>query len=477
LLVALILAVAVAVVAIYFAYSLYPRPPAGGEGGEKPPEEKPPATAVTLTVISRHPTDILLKARELFLKSDVAKAYNITDLKTVVLPPGLWESYITSGQADVAWGGGPTLFDYLYTKGLLAPLNTSLALNAASQIPDEVSGMPMKRFGPDGKIYWVAAAISSFGFTVNHDRLKDYGLKVPLSWRDLASPEMGKPLVMYGEAALGIADPTQSTSNTRMFEIILQHYGWEEGWRILTLMAANSVVYSGSGDVRDAVISGDIAVGITIDYYGYTAKYQNPACEYVLPQGESIVNGDPIALVKGTRYPEAAQAFIAWVLTDGQVILLDPNINRMPANPRVFDTPEGRGRPDLREAFEITLQTRGMAFNDTLALLYEQVMQWYFRATLVEPHDYLKSVWTTLLKKYVNGEIGEREFNTYVNALVSPIKFIDPDTGMTTEFTEEYAISINRKFAEDAVFRDKLLNSWKNAAIKKYTGILDSLSH
>lgn len=468
----IVIAGAIAGIIIYMLISQ--RPPA--QQPSKPPAEGSEAVkGVVISVISRHPTDILVKARELFLKSDLARKYNVTDVKTIVIPPGLWERYITSGQADVAWGGGPTLFDFLYTRGLLAPLTLPEALEAAAQVPDEIAGVPMKRMGDDGKIYWVAAAISSFGFTVNHDRLRDYNLTVPQSWRDLASPELGRPLVVYGEAALGIADPTQSTSNTRMYEIILQRYEWKEGWRILTLMAANAVVYSASGDVRDAVIRGDIAVGITIDFYGYTAMMVNPSCEYIIPKGESIVNGDPIALVNGSKHPEAAQAFIAWVLTEGQKVWLDPEINRLPANPSVFDTPEGRNRSDLKAAYEATLKTKAMAFNDTLALLYEQVMQWYFRATLVEVNDYLKEAWKTLLVKYFTGAITREEFGEYVKLLTAPLNFTDPATNEEVVFTESYAISICPKFISDPSFRDALITAWKKAAISKYENILKEL--
>ncbi|RLE62477.1 MAG: ABC transporter substrate-binding protein, partial [Thermoprotei archaeon] len=414
-------------------------------------------------------------ARELFKKSELAKKYNVVKINTIVIPPGLWRQYIEGGKADIAWGGGPTLFDYLYHEGLLAPLTSREVLEAIAQIPDEIAGMPMKRVGKDGKVYWVAAAIASFGFTVNHERLKDYNLPVPRSWRELASPIIGRPLVEYGEPALGIADPTMSTSNTRMYEIILQRYGWTEGWKILTLMAANAEVYSGSEAVRDGVIRGEIAVGITIDFYGYTAKLVNPECEYIIPRGETIVNGDPIALVKGARNPEAAQAFIAWVLTEGQKVWLDPSINRMPSNPKIFETPLGKNRTDLYEAYKITLKTKGMLFNDTLALMYERVMQWYFKATLVEVNDRLKEVWTKLLSLYFKGKIGESKFNEYVSILCAPLKFTDPLTRKEVEFTEEYAISICEKFEKDPTFKDKLISTWKKEAIEKYTYVLKQL--
>jgi len=435
-----------------------------------------PTKPVVLRVLTRHPQDIRDKAREAFLASEIAKEYNIVDVEIVYLPSGFWKGYIESGKPDVAWGGGPTLFDYLYTEGLLAPLTSDFVLSAVKDIPDVVAGVPMKRVSPDGKIYWVAAAIASFGFTVNHQRLEEYGLDIPKSWIDLATPEMGRTLVEFGEPSLGIADPTASTSNTRMYEIILQRYGWVEGWKILTLMAANARIYEGSSEVRDAVIRGEIAVGITIDFYGYTAELTNPSCEYIAPEGDTIVNGDPIALLKTSQNPEAAQAFIAWVLTEGQKIWLDPNINRLPANPKVFETPEGQKRPDLKEAFEKALELKAMNFNDTLALMYETAMQYYFKATLVDVNDRLKEVWIAILSKYFAGEISEDELEYFINKLGDTLTFVDPETRETVKFTQEYAISINEKITKDAAFRDEMTHIWKNAAIEKYDAILEELS-
>jgi len=452
------------------------QPPQQQPPQQQPPQQPPQQPKITIYVISRHPTDILILARKEFLKSDLAKKYNIGDVKTIVIPAGLWKSYIESGKADVAWGGGPTLFDFLYQEGLLQPLTLDVALEAVKQVPDEVAGMPMKRVDEQGRVYWVAAAIASFGFTVNNDRLKDYGLAKPESWSELASPEIGRPLVELGEEALGIADPTASTSNTRMYEIILQKYGWEEGWKILTLMAANAKVYPGSGDVRDGVIRGEIAVGITIDFYGYTAHLENPACEYVMPSGETIVNGDPIALVEGSKHPEAAQAFIAWVLTEGQKIWLSREINRLPANPKVFETPEGQERKDLYEAYQVALKTKGIPFNDTLALLYEQVMQWYFKATLIDLNDHLKDAWKAILSKYFAGELSDEELEEYMKKLGALIEFEDPETGEKVLFTQDYAIKIRDKFISDPAFRDALLSAWKRAALEKYKQIVEELS-
>lgn len=437
---------------------------------------EPPSEGIILVVLTRHPGDILKTAKEEFLKSDLAKKYNIVDIKFIAEPPGWWSTHIKErGGVDIGWGGGPTLFDMLYSEGLLAPLTSPEVQEAISQIPEVIAGSPTRRIGPDGQVYWVAAAIASFGFTVNHDKLSMYGLPTPNSWAELGSPEFGRSLIDFGIPSVGIADPTQSTSNTRMYEIILQRFGWDEGWKLLTAMAANAQVYQGSGDVRDAVIRGDIAVGITIDFYGYTAQIQNPACEYIIPEGETIVNGDPIALLVSSEHPEAAQAFIAWVLTDGQKIWLSRDINRLPANPNVFNTPEGQQRHDLQLAFEEAAQSTPLHFNDTLALEYETAMRYYFKAVLVEVNSELKQVWTALLNKYFYGGMSKEEFDQFLSLLGAPLTYTDPTTGQEVTFTQEDAIRVNKIMMNDPAIIDHYLLAWKQAAAQKYNQLLQQI--
>jgi ABC-type Fe3+ transport system substrate-binding protein len=275
---------------------------------------------------------------------------------------------------------------------------------------------------------------------------------------------------------LGIADPTSSTSNTRMYEIILQAYGWDEGWRLLTLMAANAYVYSASGDVRDAVIRGERIVGITIDFYGYTAHLKNPACVYIAPPGETIVNGDPIALFSTSTHPEEAQAFIAWVLTDGQKIWLDKDINRLPANPNVFNTPEGQQRQDLKHFFETVQNQSFINFNDSLALSYEFMMQQYFKATLVDQHDALQNAWKALVAAYLDGKISEDQFNALKKKLTDPVSFIDPLTGKNVTWTQDEAIRLDQAFLSGkTTILDELMKEWRDAAAAKYNEVLQEL--
>jgi ABC-type Fe3+ transport system substrate-binding protein len=431
---------------------------------------------VVLKVLTRHPGDILQVAKKMFLSSDIAKKYNIVDVQFISVPPGLWVQTAKAQSVDVGWGGGPTLFDTLYQEKLLAPLSSPTLLQAMKDIPDTVAGAPLKRTGPDGNIYWVAAALSSFGFTVNTALAQQYGLPPLKSWRDLASPEVGKILLKAQEPPIGIADPLASTSNTRMYEIILQAYGWDEGWRILTLMGANSFIYSGSSDVRDAVIKGERIAGITIDYYGYTAHYLNPACVYVLPENETIVNGDPIALLSTSKNPVQAQAFIEWVLTDGQKVWLDPNINRIPVNPKVFDTSEGKAREDLKKSFEELFYARGIEFSDELALSYEVMMQYYFKATIIDTQQLLVSAWTKLLSAYYGGKITQEKFNELVGIMTRPIEFTDPETGQKVVWSQDVAIRLNTLYLSGkTTILDGLMKEWRAGAEERYRAVIQAL--
>jgi hypothetical protein len=80
----------------------------------------------------------------------------------------------------------------------------------------------MKRVGSNGKVYWVAAAISSFGITINRDVIRQFNLPTPTTWEDLGKPELGVTLYTAKRPPVAIAQLSRSTSTTRMAEIILQ---------------------------------------------------------------------------------------------------------------------------------------------------------------------------------------------------------------------------------------------------------------
>jgi ABC-type Fe3+ transport system substrate-binding protein len=428
--------------------------------------------SVTLQVITRHGADITMKAEQMFLQSEYAERYNIKDIKWMGVSSALWaETIRRKGDIDLGWGGGPVVFDIVYNEGLTAPLVSDEVQEYLNQIPDMLSGVPAKRID-DGEVHWVGAAISSFGFTINTQVLEYEGLPQPTKWTDLANETYA---VTLPSPIIGTADAVLSTSNTRIFEIIVQTFGWEEGWKILTLMGANSRIFDKSELVRDGAIIGEIGAGTTIDFYGYTAQLQNPGvCLYVFPEDGTLLNADPIALLNTSPHPQAAQAFVAWILSpEGQIPWLSPNINRLPINPAVFDTPEGQERPDLEEMYYISQEAVIIEFSDELALSYEFPMMYFFHATLVRSQLKLVDAWIDVTRAKADGDITQAQFVDLVDQLSNPLllEFTDPDSGETETFTEEYAQSIAEKMMTDATFNTNLVDEWIEASEARYDSV------
>ncbi len=456
------IALAVVVVVLIGAAALFLMPKAGGGGGGGRPKRK----GIELKVVTRHDSAIFLLYKEEFLKSDLAREYNISDVRFLPTRPALWAKTIRDNKVDIGWGGGPTLFDDMLSQGLLAPITDPDTLAEIEAIPDEIAGGPMKRV-VDGQVYWVAAAISSFGMTVNTHFLGEYNLPEPQMWEDLASEAYARvlptPVVAFARA-------TTSTSHTRIYEIILQKFGWDRGWSLIALLTANGRPYGGSVEAQTAVESGEVGVSISIDFYGYTSQIQNPACKYVLPQNESIVNGDPIALTSVSEHPEAAQAFIRFVLSiDGQKLWLNRRINRMPVRGEVFQTPEGQQRPDLYERYQATMNNIGIEFNDSEALSYEHAIREWLDAALVENHELLVQAWSSLVRARDQGLIDNATFEQLKWELTKP------PTWQGTTWTKEYAQSVNDRIATDPEFLSQFRSMWRQAMEAQIRSVLDQI--
>ncbi|MEM0035615.1 MAG: ABC transporter substrate-binding protein, partial [Desulfurococcus sp.] len=441
---------------------------------------------IELIVITRHEQSILSETTKEFLNSPVAKELGIVNIRFLSVSAELWSSYIDNAAKagkpiDVAWGGGPTLFNTMDSMGYLLPIDLSKPEFQAikyemDKIPRVIGGAETYKVDQNGLVRWIGASVSSFGFTVNLVRLNQYGLPTPQKWEDLASPVYAKYLPDIPQ--ISTADPTMSTSNTRIFEIILQAKGWDEGWRILTLLAANAIIYSGSSDARDAVIRGDVAIGTTIDFYGYMAQQVNPNCKYIAPQGETIINSDPIAILNTTRHLIHAVAFVAWVLNEygGQQVWLNPDINRLPVNPYVFNTTQGQSRQDLKQALQDALNAQSILFNETLSANWVYSVIYYFKATLVNPHDDLQAAWARIAQAYLNGKISKEWFDYLSMYISKPLTFTDPVTGKQTSFTLDYAVFINQRLQKDTAVYQSLMSQWEQLARQRYLNALNLLN-
>ena len=425
-----------------------------------------------LTVLTRHDISIHGVFEPAFLATDFAIANNIVDIKWKTPDGRFWGELIDQGTVDVAWGGGPTLFDQLMRDNRLEPLTSALMQAASDRVNDTLAGAAMKRSNTADELVWIAAAISSFGFTINYDFLETYNLPIPYKWTDLANATYGKELPSIPTIAMGNAPGT--TSNTRIYEIIIQALGWDAGWITMSRMAGNAGIYPGSVETQNAVENGDVGVSMSIDFYGYLTQFRNPDCFYIVPEGQTIVNGDPIAIPSTSPQKDLAEGFLDWVLTaEGQALWLDSNVRRMPVMVEAFDLP---GAPeDLYSAFNQTVQTVGIAFNDTESLYTNGAFVPYWGAVFAEAHTELVSVWNTILTAYNQSIIDDTELAYYAGLMGTPVSVIDPKTGLLSKFTLAFALQINNDMIYDSSYASAMTSLWTAAAKIQYLDVKNTV--
>ena len=206
---------------------------------------------------------------------------------------------------DLFFGGGVDPYIAAKQKGQLVPYEVPSSI--LDKIPASIAGIPMY----DSEYSWYGAALSGFGIIYNKAVLALEGLPEPEDWADLADPAL--------KGWVGSADPGHSGSTHMAYEIILQAYGWEAGWNLITQMGANVKNFvTSSSSVPKSVGAGDIAYGLAIDFYAWSevSKVGADKIGYVMPSGLTVINPDSIAILKGAPNMEVAERFIDFVLSE-----------------------------------------------------------------------------------------------------------------------------------------------------------------
>jgi iron(III) transport system permease protein len=206
---------------------------------------------------------------------------------------------------DLFFGGGADSFLELERFNLLAKAEINPTVLAA--IPQSLAGMPL--YSPQQT--WFANALSAFGILYNKAAIARLGLPTPRAWADLATPPY------FG--LVGAGDPRKSGSMHAMYEIILQGYGWDEGWKTIQRFARNVRNFSsGASQIGKEVAVGEVVYGIAIDTYAgdIIRLVGQERIGFALPSDFAAINGDGIAMLKGAPHSQVASAFIEYLLSE-----------------------------------------------------------------------------------------------------------------------------------------------------------------
>jgi len=341
---------------------------------------------------------------------------------------------------DMFFGGGTDPYLSLKEMGLLQPYR--LPDEILSKIAKEYAGSPI--YDPD--FHWYGACLSGFGIIYNKEQLVLNKLPEPKTWEDLARPEaMGW---------VSSADPRQSGSVHKMYEIILQSYGWEKGFEVITKMDANVKGFKrGAGDIPRDVDLGETAYGLAIDIYA-SAKIAEAGADrlgYIMPENETVINPDSIGILKGAPHKELAQSFLEFVMGEPGQKLWMKKMGE-PEGPKEFNLRRMSVMPHMYDIVDVPVDP--FKLNVTLRYDHEKgTARWHIVPDLIgsmtiDMHSELKDAW----KAIQEGGMKDAAVKRLVAVPIS----------------EEEAIRLGKEKWSDPEFRNAKITEWTIFAQDKY---------
>jgi ABC-type Fe3+ transport system substrate-binding protein len=298
------------------------------------------AAAGTVTVVTSFPKELTQAYKTAFEKANPAIKLEILNKNTVQGIAYLRE--LPAGQRpDVFWASAPDAFEVLAAQKLLENI-AELANKAA---PAKVGNYPINNL----QGFYLGQALAGYGLMWNTRYMAANKLPPPRQWADLVKP------VYFGHVAM--SSPSRSGTTHLTVETLLQGEGWENGWTQLLRIAGNSAaITERSFGVPDGVNNGQYGIGLVIDFFGLAGKYSGFPVEFIYPDVTAVVPAN-IGLVAGGKNPAEAKKFIAYTVSaEGQELLLDPKISRLPILPP--EQMKGKVPPGYPNPFEIAKRAK-----------------------------------------------------------------------------------------------------------------------
>jgi phosphoglycerate transport regulatory protein PgtC len=323
------------------------------------------AHAQQLTIITSFPKDLTEAYKRAFETRNPGVKVEVLNRSTSAAIAYVREAPATN-KPDVFWASAPDAFEVLNKENLLA----KVADLANPAVPKKVGAYPVNH--PGG--FYLGQALAGYGLMWNTRYMKANRLPEPKEWVDLMKP------VYFGHVA--ISSPSRSGTTHLTIETILQGEGWEKGWQQVLMITGNSAaVTERSFGVPDGVNNGQFGIGLVIDFFGLSAKASGFPVEFVYPSMTSIVPAN-IGLVANARNPDMGRKFIAFALSpEGQEILLDPKIRRLPVLPATYQ----KAPPDYPNPFGGKVKAK-VNFNSELSESRYYVVSSIFDQTITFRH-------------------------------------------------------------------------------------------
>ena len=159
----------------------------------------------------------------------------------------------------------------------------------------------------------------------------------PKEWSDLVSAD-AKGLV---------AMPSPLTSGAATVHMATLTSNPDLGWDFYAKLADNGVQpKGGNGGTFKAVASGEKLYGVVVDFVPIRAKADGSPVEFVFPKSGVSAVTEPVAILKTAQNPEAAKAFVDFLLSrEGQELAASQGY--LAAHPAVATPPGFPARSEI----------------------------------------------------------------------------------------------------------------------------------
>jgi len=129
----------------------------------------------------------------------------------------------------------------------------------------------------------------------------------PTSWKDLTKEEAKGQVTM----------PSPLTSGAALVHLAAITQNPDLGWTYVEALAENGATAAGgNGGILKAVAGGQTAYGVIVDYLPIREAAKGSPVKFVFPtEGVSAVT-EPVAILKTAKNPEAAKAFVDFLLSE-----------------------------------------------------------------------------------------------------------------------------------------------------------------
>ena len=344
---------------------------------------------------------------------------------------------------DLFFGGGLDPYTELADKGLLSSHRLPEAL--LKRLPARIGGVPLY----DPQFRWYGSTLAGFGIVYNKRVLELLGLPVPNTWADLGNPDLF--------SWVGSGDPRSSGSVHMAYELILQAYGWEKGWEVITTLGANvrNFAAGGSQAPKDVAV-GEVAYGLSIDFYAW-AQIEKVGAEFIgfsMPDNLTIVNPDGMAILKGAPNLEIAHRFVEFVMSDaGQKLWflkkgvpggpVTDQLNRFTVLPDLYE----RHASDAAVTLNPFLWTSDLVYDAEKWSARWSVLNDLIGVLVIDSHEQLQSAWKRVFE------------NGVTSAQISHLS--------SMPVSEKECLQLAARW-RDAELRSRTIAAWTDFARRKY---------